>query len=185
MDDKRFWAPGKAPLAPGRARDQSAVMRRVCAHAFFLLFVLAATFAARAADAEFVRVWPQWREAESFDRIGEYFGGKESTGNHVVVRTHAEVRAGYYFLARVKNAAALAGAKFELQVIRPDAPEPKIFSFSAEVRAGGAVFELGLTGADWPNGKEANPVAWKLTLLAADGRVLAEQKSFLWEKPAK
>ena len=26
---------------------------------------------------------------------------------------------------------------------------------------------------------------WKLALLAADGRVLAEHKSFLWEKPAK
>ena len=43
----------------------------------------------------------------------------------------------------------------------------------------------GVTGADWPGEKKAHPVAWKLALLAADGRVLAEQKSFLWEKPAK
>ena len=139
----------------------------------------------RAAEAEFVRVWPQWRDADAFDRIGEYFGGKESTEKEIVLRTHAEPREGYYFLVRVKNAAALAGAKFELQVIRPDAPEPKTFSFAVDVRAGGAVFELGLTGADWPKGKDAHPVAWKLALLAADGRVLADQKSFLWEKPAK
>ncbi|MBI5770067.1 MAG: hypothetical protein HZA93_19985 [Verrucomicrobia bacterium] len=138
-----------------------------------------------AADAEFVRVWPQWREAESFDRIGEYFGGKESTEKEIILRTHADVRAGYYFLARIATPTALTGTRFDLQVIRPDAPEPKTFSFPANVRAGGAVFELGLTGADWPKGKAAHPVAWKLALVAADGRVLAEQKSFLWEKPAK
>lgn len=140
---------------------------------------------AGAAEAEFVRVWPQWREAKSFDHIGEYFGRRENSERHLVLRTQADVRDGYYFLVRVKNAAALAGAKFELHVIRPDAPEPKIFSFPAAIGAGGAVFELGLTGADWPKGKDAHPVAWKLALLAADGRVLAEQKSFLWEKPAQ
>jgi len=31
--------------------------------------------ALRAGDVEFVRVWPGWRDAESFDRIGEFFGG--------------------------------------------------------------------------------------------------------------
>jgi hypothetical protein len=149
------------------------------------LSLLFAAVLAQAAEVEFVRVWPEWREADSFDRIGEYFGGKESTEKHAVLRTHADIRAGYYFLARVKTSAALTGAKFELQVIRPDAPEPKVFSFPAAMPAGSIVFELGLTGADWPQGKEANHVAWRLTLLAADGRVLAEQKSFLWEKPAK
>jgi hypothetical protein len=44
---------------------------------------------------------------------------------------------------------------------------------------------LGLTGADWPGGEQAHPVAWKLELVAADGRVLAAEKSFLWEKPAQ
>jgi hypothetical protein len=151
--------------------------------AFFTLLAFAPF--SRAAEVEFVRVWPQWREAESFDRIGEYFGAKESTPKDVVLRTHPEVRAGYYFLARVATASALAGTRFELQVIRPDSPEPKTFSFPTDVRAGGALFELGLTGADWPKGKTAQPVAWRLALVAADGRVLAEQKSFLWEKPAK
>ena len=41
------------------------------------------------------------------------------------------------------------------------------------------------TGSAWPDGKRAHPVAWKLVLKAADGRTLAEQKSFLWEKPGK
>jgi len=44
------------------------------------------------------------------------------------------------------------------------------------------VLNLGLTGTDWPDAK-TNPVAWKLDVLAADGRVLASEKSYLWEKP--
>jgi hypothetical protein len=153
---------------------------------FLLLALLTSTAVAmRAADAEFLRVWPGWRGAESFDRISEYFGGGENTGRHQVLRTQQENRGGYYFLVRVKSAAALTGVKFELSVIRPDTPEPVAYSFRASVPAKETVFQLGLTGNDWPDGEMANPVAWKLALVAADGRVLAERKSFLWEKPAK
>ncbi len=142
--------------------------------------------AALAADATFVRLWPGWRESDSFDRITEFLGGSEPTGGRTLLRTQPASRAGYYFLLRVKTDTVLTpGAKFELAVIRPDAPEPKLFSFPATTPAGDTVFDLGLTGSDWPGGKKANPVAWKLTLRAADGRVLAEHKSFLWEKPSK
>jgi hypothetical protein len=162
-------------------------MHRFCRP--FFLFVCLACFTGvslRAAEASFVRLWPGWREADSFDRIGEFLGGSEQTGSRTLVRTHADARAGYYFLLRVTNASALAaGAKFELQIIRPDSPEPKTFAFPVTAPAGDTVFDLGVTGADWPGGKKVNPVAWKLTLLAADGHVLAEHKSFLWEKPAK
>ena len=149
------------------------------------LFILVLATAARAAEVEFLRVWPAWRAAEDFDRISEYFGGGENTGREIVLRTQAAERGGYYFLVRVKSAAALADAKFQLSVIRPDAPEPKTFTFPAALPAKEAVFQLGLTGADWPAGKKGNPVAWKVAVVAADGRTLAEQKSFLWEKPAK
>ncbi len=151
------------------------------------LLLLAAAGGTRvaAAEAGFLRAWPAWRDAASFERIGEYFGGAENTGREIVLRTQPSERAGYYFLVRLKNAAALAGAKFELSVIRPDHPEPKIHAFPTAVAVGESVFQLGLTGADWPAGKAGNPVAWKIALVAADGRVVAEHKSFLWEKPAK
>ncbi len=152
---------------------------------FFVVPLCVGLSLARAADAEFVRVWPGWRDADAFDRIAEYFGGSETHGKQLVLRTHAETRAGYYFLLRVKNAAALAGATFQVSVIRPDAPEPKVFSFPTALPEKETVLQLGLTGADWPGGKKANPVAWKIALLAADGRTLAEHKSFLWEKPTK
>jgi hypothetical protein len=138
-----------------------------------------------AAEVGFLRIWPGWREAESFDRISEYFGGGENTGRQVVLRTREDERAGYYFLVRVKSDDALAGAKFELSVIRPDVPEAKLYRFDAAVPPKETVFQLGLTGSDWPGGDKAHPVAWKLALVAPDGRVLAEHKSFLWEKPAK
>jgi hypothetical protein len=152
---------------------------------FVCFACFAGTSALRAADVEFLRVWTGWREAEAFDRIAEYFGGSENSGRDSVLRTQPAERAGYYFLARVKSAAALDGTRFELSVIRPDHPDAKVFTFPAALSAKESVYQLGLTGADWPAGEKAHPVAWKIALLAADGRVLAEHKSFLWEKPAK
>ena len=146
--------------------------------------VFLAAVAARAADTEFLRVWPGWRDAESFERIGEYFGLPENTGRQTVLRTQAGERAGFYFLVRVKTGAAFNG-RYELRIIRPDAPDAKVFTFPAAIPAKESVFQLGLTGTDWPGGKDVHPVAWKLALLGSDGRVLAEQKSYLWEKPAK
>ena len=151
----------------------------------FWLVLAAAAAISRAADVEFVRVWPGWRDTDAFDRISEYFGGKETHGRQLVLRTHADTRAGYYFLLRVKSSAAHAGAMFHVSVIRPDAPEPKTFTFTTALPEKETVLQLGLTGADWPGGKKSNPVAWKIALVTADGRTLAEHKSFLWEKPAK
>ena len=150
-----------------------------------LLLFLLSMLTVHAADVELLRVWPAWRDADSFDRIREYFGGQESTARNVVLRTQPEPRAGYYFLVRVKTASALTGAKFDVHVIRPDAPVPKVFSFPVAVPPSETVYQLGLTGIDWPGGEKTNPVAWKLALVGADGRVLAEHKSFLWEKPPK
>lgn len=150
-----------------------------------ICFACSAGSLAFAANVEFLRVWPAWRDADSFDRIREYFGGQESTARNVVLRTQPEPRAGYYFLVRVKTASALSSAKLDLHVIRPDAPVPKVFSFPVAVPASETVYQLGLTGIDWPGGEKVNPVAWKLVLVGADGRVLAEHKSFLWEKPPK
>ena len=149
------------------------------------LIVIAAAVSAHGAEAKILRVWPGWRDAESFERISEYFGGGENPGRQVVKRTQERVREGYYFLVRVKTAAAIAGAHYEVSVIRPDAPEPRIFTFPVGIPAKETVFQLGITGTDWPEGNDAHPVAWKLALVSGDGQVLAEQKSYLWEKPAK
>jgi hypothetical protein len=151
----------------------------------FCLFLVTAT--ADAAEVRLIRVWPGWREAEDFERIGEFFGRpkNENSGREIVLRTNDAARAGYYFLVRLKSTAPIASAKFELGVIRPDALKATTFEFPVTLRQGETVYQLGLTGPAWPEGKDAHPVAWRFALVASDGRVLAEQKSFLWEKPAK
>ena len=149
-----------------------------------MMFTVTALVSAQAAEVEFVRVWPGWRDAASFERISEYFTGEEDTGRDIVLRTQPEQREGFYFLVRVANPGdVLPGAKFVLQVIAPSAPEPKTTIFPAEIPSRSKVFLLGLTGADWA-GADVHPVAWKLELRSADDRVLASAQSFLWEKPA-
>jgi hypothetical protein len=154
----------------------------------FLVLVAAAVgllVPARAADVEFVRVWPGWRDAASFKRISEFFTDRENTGGQLIRRSHADLRAGYYFLTRVKHpGVSLVGARFLLRIITPGGPDPRMFTFPAESGPGEDVFELGLTGPDWP-GQRTHPVAWKLELLGADGHPLASTQSFLWEKPEK
>lgn len=144
---------------------------------------LALATAARAAEVKFVRVWPGWYDADSFRWISEYFTGQEDTGGKIIRRTQPGERQGYYFVVRVKNAgASCVGAKFVLQIVTPKAPDPLAYSFTADVPPGSNLFNLGLTGADWP-GAKVRPVAWRLDLVAADGRILASQQSFLWAMP--
>lgn len=148
----------------------------------FLGLLLAST--SLLAEVTFVRVWPEWREAGSFVRIKEYFGAPEDTGRETVLRSRPDERAGYYFLVRTRNpGAAVSGARFELEIITPDSPLTKTFTFPADLPAREHVFLLGLTGEDWA-GKKVQPVAWRLRLLSAEASELASARSFLWQMPA-
>ena len=154
-----------------------------------LLFTLALLFAfagiSRADEVHFVRVWPGWRDAASFERISEFFDGKENSGSQVLLRTHPEIRAGFYFLARAANSGpAQPAAKLILSVIKPASPHPVSYTFPIALSAGDTVFNVGLTGDDWV-GPKVHPVAWKIEIVATDGRLLGVEKSFLWEKPDK
>jgi hypothetical protein len=153
--------------------------------AAWLLLALFLPASLQAAGLEIVRIVPAWHSAESFHRLSEYFFGKKNTGGVTVLRSQSGELAGYYWFLRLKNPAApVAAAKFELQVITPAAPEPKTFTFAADIPAGSSLFQLGLTGGDWP-GAKARPAAWHLRLLAADGTTLLARESFLWELPGK
>ncbi len=150
-----------------------------------LALLLGSAGLARAAEVEFVRVWPKWRDTESFKRISEYFDGQENTGSQVVLRSHPEIRSGFYFLARVTHSGpALPAAQIVLTLITPDSPKAKAYTFTTALPAGDTVLNLGLTGADWA-GEKVHPVAWKIEVVTTDGRLLGAAKSFLWEKPDK
>lgn len=148
-----------------------------------LSLALIAASSAGAAEIDFIRVWPAWRDADSFLRISEYFGGSENTGRQTVLRSRLGERAGFYFLVRLDNdRAAVSAARFELKVILPDSPQPRTHLFSSVIPAGRHAFNLGLTGEDWPD-RKTQPVAWQLRLLDTEGRELAVKHSFLWAKP--
>ncbi len=149
-----------------------------------LLFLIAGLASASASDVSIVRVFTGWRDAASFKRISEYFNGRENTGGQAVLRTHPEERGGYYFLVRVVHRGAPIEAKIVLQVVMPGGDRPPSFTFPAAISGKNTVFNIGLTGADWP-GPKVNPVAWKLDVLDASGTLLATEKSYLWGTSAE
>jgi hypothetical protein len=150
-----------------------------------LALLLGLTASAHAAGLEIVRISVRWRDTDSFRRVSEYLDGQENTGGITVLRTQPDNRVGCYWLMRLKNDGVPdARARFELQVITPAAPEPKTFILTGDIPTGQSLFELGVTGADWPPTK-AQPPAWRLCILDADGKVLVVEKSLLWEKPAR
>ena len=147
--------------------------------------LLSAAGVAGAADLQLKRVWPQWHDADSFQSFYEDHTGRELTGGWIVLRSQPDQRRGLYFLTRVENPGAqVPGAAFVLRVISPESIDVRVFSFPADVPKGSKLFELGLTGGDWP-GARYQPVAWELEVQGADGSVMARKTSFLWEKPSR
>ena len=138
---------------------------------------------AKEGELAVVRVFTGWHDAASFKHISEYFDGRENTHGEVMLRTHPDQRAGYYFLVRIVNHGTPAALKINVQMITPTDTKTRIHTFATDLQPGETVLNLGFTGTDWPDAR-ANPVAWKLDIVAADGRVLATGKSYLWEKPA-
>jgi hypothetical protein len=142
-----------------------------------------ATTALKADGVDFIRIWPNYRDTDSFKRISEYFTNREDPGKVVMLRTQPVDRDGYYWVIRVDNKETiLDDAKFVLDVITPDSPHPKTFIFPTRLPKGQTVYDVGLTGTDW-HGKREHPVAYRMRLEAGDGTSLVDYKSFLWEKP--
>lgn len=146
-----------------------------------LLALIGAT-SLSAQDLTLTPVTIGWRDAASFKRISEYFDGRENTGGITTLRTHADQRAGYYFLLRTENSAAPVAAQIVIQVILPADQKIRRHTFTTTLPAAKTLVHLGLTGPDWP-GEKINPVAWKIEITTTDGRRLASDKSYLWDKP--
>lgn len=155
------------------------MFKRIC---FVPVFAaLAATVSA--AGLTIVHVFTAWHDAASFKHISEYFDGKENTRGETMLRTQPGQRAGYYFLVRTVNPGAPLPVTINLSLVMPAGAKAREFTFATDLKSGDTVVNLGLTGGDWPDAK-TNPVAWKLEVRSADGRVLDTEKSYLWEKPA-
>jgi hypothetical protein len=129
-----------------------------------------------------VHVWPSHRTADSFRRISEYIDGTENTGHETVLRTQPAERTGCYFLTRIKTDTPVVGATLVLEVVLPGNPAIRTFQFPAEFGRGNKVFQVGVTGSDWPD-TQMRPSAWRVTIRSSDGTVLADSPSFLWQMP--
>ena len=133
------------------------------------------------ADVETVRVWPEYRDAASFTRIAEYFGGREKS-SELIVRSQTEARDGYYFLVRFKTTEAQPGSMLVLEYIVPGEETALVKFFPMDLPKGSRAVLAGLTGTDWPGAKTA-PTAWRLRLLGPGGAELTRRQSFLWALP--
>ena len=137
---------------------------------------------ASAAEVKLVRVWPDYRAADSFTRIAEYFGGKEKAPE-LIVRSQPASRDGYYFLARFQSTEAQPGSIIALEYILPGEDAARVQFFPVDLPKGSRAVLAGLTGADWP-GATVAPTAWRLRLLGPAGVEVAREQSFLWSLPA-
>ncbi len=130
-----------------------------------------------------------YKDANTFKRIAEFFGGGERTARKVILRTDPEQRTGLYFVCRLDDgdvSAFPAGSTFVLDLVTPDSPREKVYDYPLpEPAPDYEEIWLGVTGKDIPQFKE-EPVAWRIQVKGPDGNVLATRHSYLWsvEEPA-
>lgn len=136
---------------------------------------------AEATEVKIVRVWPDYRESDSFVRVAEYFGGKERAPE-MIVRSQQDSREGYYFLTRFKTNESLPGSILAVEYVLPGDEAPLVQFFPVDLPKGSRAVLFGLTGGDWPSPTVA-PTAWRVRLLGPSGVELVREQSFLWSMP--
>lgn len=123
------------------------------------------------------------RTAADAARASDVLGAKEDHGADVVFRTDPAVRGGYYYYIKLADAPP-ADARLVLQVVRTENTVAERYEFPARFRPGFPFGEvvIGLTGKQ---AGEANwrPLAWRVSVVDAKGKVLAAKHSFLWGTP--
>ena len=152
---------------------------------FFLSVLLILLFSTSLEAFEIVRVLPAYKTERDFERISEYFTGKENPGKDIMLRSREGSREGYYLTVRVKTPHALQELRVELQMIQADdGRDIRKYSFITDLPKGSHLLNIGVTGEDWKVSSRQPPVAWKLVFKDAWGWELASRQSYLWSKPA-
>jgi len=120
------------------------------------------------------------RSEDDVARASELFSAKESHGQDIVFRTVENVRAGYYFYIKLDVDPPRDG-RLVLEIVRTEESAPERYDFSLNLLPKFPFGELvvGLTGKDAGLGRWT-PIAWRLSVLDGQGKVLASEHSFLW-----
>ena len=150
------------------------------AHAFFLFFVLSAScFATEIQEAHMQR-----HEAKDFQRLSEFFTGKEYSDNRLILRTTNDERDGVYVdIALDCDASELpSGSVAILDVVFENNRNSQSFTFPiTETPMNTSRIMFGITGKEWK--EQPKVIAWKLEIHDSSGNLLCDYKSFLWEMP--
>lgn len=133
-------------------------------------------------SVEIKEIKPRYIPEENFMRISEYWSGAENTGNRVIIRTDPEVRDGFYFTLVLdeKVRALPRGTVITGEFYTPVSTDVQTHDFLLpnKLPKTREIF-VGLTGADWPE-EGGVPGAWRFTIKDANGKQLAQKKSYLW-----
>ena len=113
-------------------------------------------------------------------RASEVLGVKADDGSDVVFRTDPSGRGGHYFYFKLDDAPPV-DARLVLQVVRTENAPAERYEFPARFRPGFPFGEyvIGLTGKQAGDAKW-RPIAWRISVVDAKGKVLAAKHSFLW-----
>lgn len=143
-------------------------------------------FAASSLSAATIEVaYSEYRETGSFQRIQEFFTGREAPGNRTIVRTDREERDGQYFLINLTRSVARSEVhSVEIEFITTERKDTRRFEFALDdaTRVRGSWIYCGVTGSDW-EGRSVRPLAWTARLKDSEGRVLDEWESFVQRMP--
>ena len=150
---------------------------------WFGLFLL--IFANRAFAYNVVNAYPQFMEEKRFQRISEFIWGTEKSGPYLILRTHPDIRDGEYFVITLdKRVRGLPeGTIIKLEVVRPDSDMPPTYTLKIpSERPNTRQVYAGITGSDWPDA-DVRPLAWKISFINTEGKVIAQKQSYLWTYP--
>jgi len=164
------------------------MLNHTAKRATLLLAAAALTFPALAHALQIEKAHARYLETAEFQRIAEFFTGREHPGNRAILRSTPDQRDGAYFILSLDTPTDQfpAGSIVVLDVISSATKDPVEFRFDpASASRASRQLYLGLTGEDWPGGADTLPMAWRVRVLGPNEATLAEWKSFLWEMPGK
>lgn len=130
------------------------------------------------------RVVGRYRGEADVHRLGQAFGQQPAPdGADVILLSDPASRIGYYFWVAL-DLEPPAGSSVRLEYVERENQPPIVRNFPLPRNPGGLFGEvaLGLTGPDARSPKW-NPVAWRVSVVGPDGKVLAAKRSFLWGAP--
>ncbi len=150
-----------------------------------LLFTACDTHVASSDEVPGIAYVNERRRSEAdVARASEAFHAKERHGSDIVFRTEEAVRPGYYFFVKL-DVTPPADGRLVLEVVRTENTPPERYDFAVNLKPEFPFGEyvIGLTGKQAGDAKW-RPIAWRVSVVDAQGRFLAAKHSFLWGSPS-